>query len=138
MLFQEIPPFAPVIRGSLKGPWTADPEIAEKIDTSSLARISFLFEKRLVEHAGAIDKRQTHLCQMIEKTESNISSIMHSYNDLQKKFAKCAEKLNKINDLAKTVTKCHCTLNEALESIELLNNLLPSDERLEPFVWTTG
>lgn len=56
----------------------------------------------------------------------------------QKKFLKFAEKLNKVRELSNQLNKCHTLLNQTLENIETLNNALPIEERLEPFVWTTG
>lgn len=56
----------------------------------------------------------------------------------KKKFAKYAEKLSKIHELSSQLNKCHMLLNEVLESMETLNNHLDVEDRLEPFIWTTG
>ena len=135
---QEIPPFAPIIRGSLKTPWTKDPEITEKIEPNSLIRIGIFYEERMTRHAKAVEREQAALGHRIEEVECSLRTVMKSYGDRQRKFAKYVERLNRISDLSNGLTKCHQTLNQALESIEVLNNLLPTEERLEPFVWTTG
>lgn len=56
----------------------------------------------------------------------------------QKKYAKYAEKLQKVHELSHYLNKCHMLLNQTLESMETLNNMLDIEDRLEPFVWTTG
>lgn len=56
----------------------------------------------------------------------------------QKRFARYAEKLSKVQELSHQLNRCHMLLNQTLESIETLNNYLDIDNRLEPFVWTTG
>lgn len=56
----------------------------------------------------------------------------------QRKYAKYAEKLGKVHEVSHQLNRCHMVLNQTLESMETLNNMLPPDERLEPFVWTTG
>lgn len=38
----------------------------------------------------------------------------------------------------KILNRCHLLLNENIEQIEVLNDMLPVEDRLEPFVWTTG
>lgn len=64
--------------------------------------------------------------------------MVNSAIDKQKKFAKYAEKLAKVQELSHYLNKCHMLLNQTLESMETLNNCLDIDDRLEPFVWTTG
>lgn len=56
----------------------------------------------------------------------------------QKVFTKYSEKLNKVNEITHQLNKCHLALNQTLDLLENLNNTLPINERLEPFVWTTG
>ena len=56
----------------------------------------------------------------------------------QKAFNKHAEGVKNVTEMTKILNKCHMLLNENIEQIEILNNMLPVEERLEPFVWTTG
>lgn len=58
--------------------------------------------------------------------------------DRQRKYAKYADKLGKVQELSHQLNRCHMLLNQTLESMETLNNYLSIDDRLEPFVWTTG
>jgi hypothetical protein len=46
--------------------------------------------------------------------------------------------LKKVGEMSRVLTKCHLLLNENLEQLDILNNMLPCEERFEPFVWTTG
>lgn len=64
--------------------------------------------------------------------------LVTALTERQKKFSKFVEKLQKVRDVSNQLNKCHILLNQTLENIETLNNALPMDERLEPFVWTTG
>ena len=55
------------------------------------------------------------------------------------KYEKQTEKLKKgPTEMSKILSRCHMLLNENIEQLETLNNMLPVEERLEPFVWTTG
>lgn len=56
----------------------------------------------------------------------------------QRAFNKHAEGIKSVTEMTKILNKCHMLLNENIEQIEVLNNMLPVEERLEPFVWTTG
>lgn len=75
---------------------------------------------------------------LIVQIDSEISRLMTVMTERQKKFAKYAEKLAKVHELSHQLNRCHMVLNQTLESMETLNNTLPVEERLEPFVWTTG
>jgi len=71
----------------------------------------------------------------IDFETTRIATVMA---ERQRKFDKCAEKLQKVTEISAQLNKCHSILNQALESLDTLNNALPIEERLEPFVWTTG
>lgn len=63
---------------------------------------------------------------------------MNTASEKQKRFARYAEKLSKVQELSRQLNRCHMLLNQTLESMETLNNYLDIEDRLEPFVWTTG
>lgn len=136
--FQEIPPFTPIIRGSLKIPWTKDPEISEKIEVTPVFRIIRLYAEVLHDRAESVAVEQKRLSGQVEELDDQIDYVMEEMQSRQKSFAKYAERLNRINELTNGLSACHCILNKALESIEVLNNMLTPEDRLEPFVWTTG
>lgn len=56
----------------------------------------------------------------------------------QKKYVKYAEKLSKVQEISSTLQKSHSSLKDTIAKMESLNALLPPDDKLEPFVWTTG
>lgn len=64
--------------------------------------------------------------------------MFFSTTEKQKKFAKYAEKFGKVHELSHQLNRCHMLLNQVIESMETLNNQLDIEDRLEPFVWTTG
>ena len=103
-----------------------------------LVRVGLLYEERVRKQGEAVAMEQQILAKRMHDLDNEVSAVVTSVADRQKKITKYVEKLNKVNELSHSLSKCHCILNEALEAIELLNNLLPPDIRLEPFVWTTG
>lgn len=64
--------------------------------------------------------------------------MVNSLGERQKQVTKAAEQISKITELSRQLSRCHSQLNVTLELMEDLNNSLPADSRLEPFVWTTG
>ncbi|CAD1469750.1 unnamed protein product [Heterotrigona itama] len=133
---QSIPMFLPIMRGTLNlPPGVRDPEVLERLNPIGLFNLCARYQHHLNTNAQMIATEQSTLCINIEP---EVTKILNLVTERQKKFAKFTEQLNKIHELSKQLTKCHSLLNQTLESLETLNNLLPIEDRLEPFVWTTG
>lgn len=133
---QSIPMFLPIMRGTLNlPPGVRDPEILERLDPIGLFNLCARYQHHLNNNAQMIAGEQSLLCASME---TEFSKVLNIAVERQKKFAKLAEQLNKVHEISRQLTKCHSLLNHTLESLETLNNLLPVEERLEPFVWTTG
>ena len=133
---QSIPMFLPIMRGTLNlPPGVRDPEVLERLDPIGLFNLCARYQHHLNNSAQLVASEQLALCTSVEVEVTRLVGIA---TERQKKFAKFAEQLSKVHELSRQLTKCHMQLNQTLESLETLNNLLPIEERLEPFVWTTG
>lgn len=135
---QEIPPFTPIIRDRPGVSWTKNAEITEKIDPMPLLNIVFLYRERIWTHEQILKTKQDQLSLLIQESDAEVYHIMMILNNREKTFSRFIETFSKISDLTKNLSACHYTLNKTIEAIETLNNMLPVDEMLEPFVWTTG
>ena len=133
---QNIPMFLPIMRGTLNlPPGVRDPEVLERLDPVGLFNLCARYQHHLNTNAQIIAAEQITLCASME---TEFGKVLNLAVDRQKKFAKFTEQINKVYELSRQLTRCHSLLNQTLESLETLNNLLPIEERLEPFVWTTG
>lgn len=133
---QSIPMFLPIMRGTLNlPPGVRDPEVLERLDPIGLFNVCARYQHHLNTNAQMIAGEQAALYINLE---AEVNRILGLAVEKQKKFAKFVEQLNKIHELSRQLTKCHSLLNQTLESLETLNNFLPIEDRLEPFVWTTG
>ncbi|KAK0081172.1 hypothetical protein PV325_012635 [Microctonus aethiopoides] len=133
---QSIPMFLPIMRGTLNlPPGVRDPEILERLDPIGLFNLCARYQHHLNTNAQMIANEQLALCVNID---ADVNKLLAQAVEKQKKFAKFAEHMNKVHELSRLLTKCHMQLNKTLESLETLNNMLPINDRLEPFVWTTG
>ncbi|KAG5309962.1 BORC5 protein, partial [Pseudoatta argentina] len=133
---QSIPMFLPIMRGTLNlPPGVRDPEVLERLDPVGLFNLCARYQHHLNTNAQIIAAEQVTLCTSME---TEFGKVLNLAVDRQKKFAKFTEQINKVHELSRQLTRCHSLLNQTLESLETLNNLLPIEERLEPFVWTTG
>lgn len=135
---KEIPSFLPIIRASLSGSTVKDPDILERLDYRGLLGLCQRYQHHLRYCAGVVSTEQAEICKKIRDVDQRVIEINNLLQDRHKKYNKHAEKLSKVSEMSKNLNKCHLLLNENIEQMEILNNMLPPEDRLEPFVWTTG
>ncbi|XP_037801998.1 BLOC-1-related complex subunit 5-like [Penaeus monodon] len=135
---QSIPTFLPIMRGALTAPSARDPEVLERLDSAALVALCRRYQAHLHATASATSQHQDLLSSKIREVDSTISGLVTQVTERQRNFARYADKLNQVNEISHALSRCHASLNLILESLETLNNSLPIQDRLEPFVWTTG
>ena len=138
---REIPSFLPIIRASLSGSGglaKADPDILERLDYRGLSSLCQRYEDHARLCAATVATEQAELTRMMKEADAKSAQVNKVLAEKHKNYTQKAEKLSKVNDMSKCLAKCHLLLNENIEQMEVLNNMLPQDQRLEPFVWTTN
>ena len=101
--------------------------------------ISYVPLSTYLSGLGVVSTDQAEICKRIREVDSNTLAVTANMREKQHKHSQQAEKLKiSVSLMKKNLSKCHMLLNENLERLETLNNMLPKDDRLEPFVWTTG
>ncbi|KAF7274876.1 BLOC-1 related complex subunit 5 [Rhynchophorus ferrugineus] len=135
---QNIPMFLPIMRATLSLPAARDPEVLECLDPTPFRNLCLRYQHHLTSTANLVATEQNQLTQKVREVDSEITKLVVTATERQKRFAKYAEKLSKVQELTHQLNRCHMLLNQTLESMETLNNYLDIGDRLEPFVWTTG
>ena len=138
----EIPSFLPIMRASLSASGSSmakDPDILERLDCRGILALCQRYENHLRFVGSIISTDQADICKRIRGVDDRILKVTTHLSERQKLCQKQTEKLKKgPTEMSKILSRCHMLLNENIEQLETLNNMLPVEERLEPFVWTTG
>jgi len=135
---KQVPSFLPIIRGTVSLPAARDREALERIDSNAFYRLCQLYQAYMSRCAKAVTADQTLINKQILELDNETTQVLNLYVASYKQYAKINEQFKCIDDMNKQLNSCHLLLNKTLDSVQLLNNKLPPDERLEPFVWTTG
>ncbi|XP_017777389.1 PREDICTED: loss of heterozygosity 12 chromosomal region 1 protein homolog isoform X2 [Nicrophorus vespilloides] len=135
---QAIPMFLPIMRATLNLPAARDPEVLERLDPVPMQRMCSRYQNHMYTCANLVATEQNILTQKIREIDLDVAKMVAVASDRLKNFSKHQDKLKKVQELSHQLNKCHILLNHTLESMELLNNYLDIEDRLEPFVWTTG
>ena len=129
----EIPSFLPIMQSG------ADPgDILSRLDHSPLTALLQRYEDQLRACATRVAAEQGNINRLVREVDNTVADITFKMVDRQKKYEKYTEKLAGVREVSRSLAKCHMLLNENIDMMDALNNSLPADLRLEPFVWTTG
>jgi len=60
-------------------------------------------------------------------------SVYNAMTEQQKKFAHCAEQIQKVSEISSTLNRIHQTIEQIAPLMQRLNSVLPDSEQLEPF-----
>lgn len=88
--------------------------------------------------ATVVADEQKVINAQIKEVDGVLANHYSNLIEKQKKSASQAESFAKVNSIAQNLVKCNQLLNKNIESLEILNNMLPVEHRLEPFIWETS
>ncbi|XP_050358626.1 BLOC-1-related complex subunit 5 [Nymphalis io] len=132
---QEIPTFLPIMRGALGLPGARDPEVLEGLDPRPWVRMTTRVQAHLSACAQPLAAEEIHLANKIKEADSEITRLYSITVEKQRNNARHAERLSRVREVAHQLSRCNSLLNQTLQDIEELNQMLPENKRLEPFVW---
>ncbi|XP_026681821.1 BLOC-1-related complex subunit 5 isoform X2 [Diaphorina citri] len=135
---KNIPMFLPIMRGTVNLPEARDPEVLERLDSAALYRLCVHYQEYLTSCATTVAKDQALIFDDMKRVDSLVSSLVKSYTECEAQVNSASERLHRIPDLSMHLSHTHLLLNQTVDTLERLNNSLPLEHRLEPFVWTTG
>ena len=130
----QIPSFTPVMQTGASD----HSDIVSRLDHAPLSSMLQRYEDHLRMCATLVAAEQGNINRMVREVDSDMAAVTSAMVDRQKKYEKHCEKLAGVREVSRTLAKCHMLLNENIDMMDALNNSLPEDLRLEPFVWTTG
>ncbi|CAH2235438.1 BLOC-1-related complex subunit 5 isoform X2 [Pararge aegeria] len=133
---QEIPTFLPIMRGTLGLPGARDPEVLEGLDCRPWVRLATRIQAHLAACAHPLAAEESSLANKVKEADTEITRLYSIAVEKQRNNARNAERLSRVREVAHQLSRCNSLLNQNLQDIEELNQLLPENKRLEPFVWS--
>lgn len=148
------------MRGTLSLPANRDPEVLERLQPVHLTNICNRMQSHLNVCSSKVATDQAvitakikevcigfvQVCIMIGgvkifsialQVDNETTKVLALMVEKQKYYSSCAEQFSKVRQISQQLSRCNTLLNQNIESMEMLNNMLSIDERLEPFVWKT-
>ena len=85
-----------------------------------------------------IDENQKEVNTKLKNIDQVVGGQYNKLVEKQKIGAGQVESFAKTKDISQSLARCNQLLNESIENFEILNNMLPLEHRLEPYVWETS
>uniref|UniRef100_A0A336MR83 BLOC-1-related complex subunit 5 n=1 Tax=Culicoides sonorensis TaxID=179676 RepID=A0A336MR83_CULSO len=135
---QNIPQFLPVMRGTLSLPANRDPEVLERLQPLHMNVMCSRLQTHFNVCANKVAADQQQITHTVKEIDKAVQDQHAQLVEKQKAYSQYAETFSKVRQISQMLSRCNMLLNENIESMETLNNFLPVEHRLEPFVWKTG
>uniref|UniRef100_A0A8D9DQ03 BLOC-1-related complex subunit 5 n=1 Tax=Cacopsylla melanoneura TaxID=428564 RepID=A0A8D9DQ03_9HEMI len=135
---KNIPMFLPIMRGTVNLPEARDPEVLERLDSAALYRLCVHYRDYLHQCSSTVAKDQALIFEDMKRVDTRVAAVVKVFSSYESQVNTASERLHRIPELSHRLSHTHLLLNQTVDSLERLNNSLPVEHRLEPFVWTTG
>lgn len=103
-----------------------------QINPIFIQHFGLIIEDHLRGKAEAVSKQQQPLIETIKNIDVSCMVLSNQIvGEKHKKFIKLSDSFSKLNDISKLIEKCDHNLEHCLKKIEILNNNLPDELKLE-------
>lgn len=126
-----------MIRGTLSLPANRDPEVLERLQPVHLQNICSRLQVYMNDSANRVVTEQNEIYLKIRRVDQEVERLQSANVERERQYSQMAESFSKVRQIGHQLAKCNALLNQNLESLAELNALLPVEERLDAFVWTT-
>lgn len=129
-----IPIFYPIMRGSLNVPISSrDLDLLDKMSHEQLLELCLRYQEHLNHLSEAVAFDQNALCVRIKEIDCAMHMLLNLMLEKQKKYHKYAEQFQRVSETVTTLNKIKSSIDNIIPKMESLNELLPPEDRLEPF-----
>jgi hypothetical protein len=125
----------PVLRVSVQPATPKEFESLERFDLLPLLKLCTRYEDHLRQCSEAVTFDQDMLSSRVKEVDVNCASVMSAVSDRYRRLVHVAAHLRKVKELSLTLRRIDANIKRIVPTMDRLNNLLPEEQRLEPFTF---
>ena len=126
--------FSPLIKGSLNINSTSDFDVTNQLDSRPVRAFCLRYEKHLKLCAEAVAFDQDAITHRVKELDSHSASVLRAVGERHKKLQSQMHFIATVEDVKRNIDRVEMTLQQTIPLMEKLNELLPEEERMEPFL----
>ncbi|XP_032236600.2 BLOC-1-related complex subunit 5 [Nematostella vectensis] len=133
-----IPLVRPILNASVQVTPARELERLEKFDLRPALKLCSRYEDHLRQCSEAVAFDQDMLASRIKEVDVNSTAVLSAVNDRHRKLVHVIAHLKKVEEMSFTLRRIDASMKKIVPLIDRLNNILPEEERLDPFSFEPG
>jgi hypothetical protein len=129
----KITTFYPLMKGPLNGNAAAD-EIPNRLDSRPARAMCARYEMHLRKCAEAVAFDQNAITHRVKELDNHSAVVLRGVSERHKKLQGQMNLISTIEDVKRNIDRVEITLQEIIPLLEALNEMLPEQERMKPFL----
>lgn len=126
--------FHPLMKGSLNGSVGNDFEVANRLDPRPARTMCARYELHLKLCAEAVAFDQDAITRRLKELDNYSASVLRDITERHKKLQSQMQFISTVEDVKRNIDRVEHTLQQIIPLMEQLNEMLPEQDRMEPFL----
>ena len=125
--------FYPLMKGPLNGNVATD-EITNRLDSRPARALCARYEIHLRMCAEAVAFDQNAITRRLKELDNHSAMVLRGISERHKKLQGQMNLISTVEDVKRNIDRVEMTLQEIIPLMETLNEMLPKQDRMEPFL----
>lgn len=131
---EKIPTFYPLMKSSLNIPSVADFDLMNQLDVRPARIMCSRYETHLRLCAEAVAFDQDAITHRVKELDSHSASILRNVGQRYKKLQDQMNMIGTVKEIKRNMDRVEMMLQQIVPLMDKLNDMLPEEERMEPFL----
>ena len=131
---QNIATFNPLMKSTLSGNSVTDFDVINRLDSRPAKALCATYERHLKLCADAVAFDQDAISHRVKELDCHSMSVLRKVSERHKKLQSQMYFISTIQDVKRNIDRVEMTLQDIIPLMEKLNEMLPEEERMEPFL----
>ena len=126
--------FSPLMKGLQNGNVPTDIEVTNRLDSRPARAMCARYEMHLRACAEAVAFDQDAITRRLKELDNHSASVLRGVTERHKKVQGQMQLISTVEDVKRNIDRVEMALQQVIPLMEKLNEMLPEQDRMEPFL----